>query len=481
MALAPTEPFDLIIIGAGAAGLSVASGGAQLGLKVALVEAGEMGGDCLNAGCVPSKALLAAAKAAHQLGKGAPQLGVTIKGGVDVDYAAVMAHVRGAIDHIAPHDSQERFEGLGVDVIRAKGQLVDKNVVKADGRLLKGKIIVLATGASPVVPPIPGLEDVHYDTNETLFQRTQRPDHLVVVGGGPIGCEMAQAHARLGCQVTLIEMASLLPNDDPEAAALVRQSLADDGVRVLEHHRLVQLIKTADGFDAHCDQPEGQLLTIPATDLLMAVGRRPNVNGLGLDHAGVAHSVKGIQVDGRLQTNVKNIYALGDVTGQAQFTHMAGAHASAFVRGVLFRMRVDMERVQIPWVTYCDPELAQFGMTEDQARQSGQLASVHRVDLKDLDRQVTEADAVGFGKIMLDRKNHLLGVTMVGKGAGELLTPWLVMNSGKVKLHAAAAMIVPYPTRGEVTKRLASMAFVDRLFSDKTKRIVRFLFGLPRF
>ena len=481
MALAPAEPFDLVIIGAGAAGLSVASGGAQLGLKVALVEAGEMGGDCLNAGCVPSKALLAAAKAAHQLARGAPQLGVTHTGAVKVDYSAVMAHVRGAIDHIAPHDSQARFEGLGVDVIRARGQLVEKQLVKAGDRLLKGKIILLATGASPFVPSIPGLEDVRFDTNESLFHRTERPDHLVVVGGGPIGCEMAQAHARLGCQVTLIEMASLLPNDDPDAAALVRQSLIDDGVRVLEHHRLVQLIKTSDGFDARCDQPDGEMLTFKATDLLMAVGRRPNVDGLGLEHAGVAHSAEGIQVDGRLRTNVKNIYALGDVTGQAQFTHMAGAHASAFVRGVLFRMQVDMERVKIPWVTYCDPELAQFGMTEDQARRSGQLASVHRVDLNDLDRQFKVADEVGYGKIMLDRKNRLLGVTMVGKGAGELLTPWLIMHSGKVKLHAAAAMIVPYPTRGEVTKRLASMPFVDRLFSRATRRLVRVLFGLPRF
>jgi len=478
---APAEPFDLVIIGAGAAGLSVASGGAQLGLKVALVEAGAMGGDCLNAGCVPSKALLAAAKAKHQLSTSASMFGVKHTGSVEVDYDAVMAHVRGAIDHIAPHDSQERFEGLGVDVIRAKGAFVDQQIVKAGDRLLKGKITVLATGASPFVPPIPGLEDIDFDTNETLFHRTKQPNHLVVVGGGPIGCEMAQAHARLGCQVTLIEMANLLPNDDPDAVALVRQSLIDDGVRVLEEHRLVQLIKTKNGFEAHCDQPDGELLTIEATDLLMAVGRRPNINGLGLDQAGVAHSATGIEVNGRLQTNVKNVYALGDVTGQAQFTHMAGAHASAFVRGVLFRMRVDMEAVKIPWVTYCDPELAQFGMTEDQARASGQLAHVHRVDLKDLDRQVTEADRTGFGKIMLDRRNQLLGVTMVGKGAGELLTPWLIMHSGNVKLQAAASMIVPYPTRGEVTKRLASMAFVDRLFSNTTKRIVRFLFGLPRF
>lgn len=477
-----SDRFDLVVIGAGAAGLSVASGGAQLGLKVALIEHNDMGGDCLNAGCVPSKALLAVAKAKHQVDEHAGHLGIKVRGEITVDYGDAMVHVRRSIDAIAPHDSQERFEGLGVEVIRTRARLLGPNAVQAGDRRLMGTLIVIATGARASLPPIPGLDAIPYDTNETLFQRSVKPEKLVVVGGGPIGCEMAQAHARLGSDVVLIEQDKLLPKDDEEAVQCVRDSLSADGVEVREGYCLEKLVKTTQGFEAHCrEMSNNSAVVLAGSDLLIAAGRQPNVEGLGLEAVGVAHTSRGIEVNQRLQTSVKSIYAIGDVTGGHQFTHMAGSDASAFVRGALFRMPIKARKAKVPWVTFCDPELAQYGMTEARARASGDLFAVHRVDLKDLDRSVTDADTGGFAKIMLDRRHRLLGVTIVGGGAGDLLTPWLAIDAGQVKLQSVAGMIVPYPTRGEVTKRLAGLAFVDRLFSASTQSLIRLLFRLPRF
>ena len=474
--------YDLVIIGAGSAGLSVASGAAQLGLNVALAEKAEMGGDCLNVGCVPSKALLSAAKAVHHSKTSMAKFGLASAPVPQIDYAQVMAHVQDSIAAIAPHDSQERFEGLGVDVYREPGVIESANSVRLGDQVVGAKIIVIATGSRPFVPPIPGLDSVDYLTNETLFANRQKPEHLIVVGGGPIGVEMAQAHVRLGCKVTLVEMASLMPHDDPEAVEVVRQTLIHEGIDVREGTALMSVAPGEGGTGVRATLSiDGTEEMIEGSHLLMAAGRKANVEGLNLDAVGVETHRGGIQVDKQLRTNVKNIYAIGDVAGGPQFTHWAGMHASSFVRNVLFRMSVDVNKSWVPWVTYADPELAQFGLTEAAAKKSGEWVATHKVELAALDRNVTEADKVGFAKIILGAKNKLLGVTMVGHNAGELITPWLVAQAGDVPLSKIAGMVVPYPTRGEVTKRLASLAFVDRLFSDRTRRIVRTLFRLPRF
>ena len=318
----------LCIIGAGSAGLSVAAGAAQLGADVVLVEKGEMGGDCLNTGCVPSKALLAAGKAAQQ-GRNAGRFGVTFHE-PEIDFAAVGAHVHGVIAQIAPHDSVERFEGLGVTVLRERATFIDRRTVQAGSTLVRAKRFVIATGSTPAVVPIPGLEDVPYLTNESEFDLTERPRHLVVIGGGPIGCEMAQAHRRLGSRVTVLEKFTIMPKDDPELVGVVRDRLKDEGVDIREGADVTRIEGGEGELTVHVD---GEALA--CSHILVATGRAPTVGGLGLEAAGVAYSGKGIPVDRRLRTSNRKIYAIGDVTGGYQFTHQAGYHAGIVVQNAL--------------------------------------------------------------------------------------------------------------------------------------------------
>ncbi|WP_375201157.1 dihydrolipoyl dehydrogenase family protein [Hyphococcus sp.] len=466
--MAQTIKADLCIIGAGSGGLSVAAGAAMLGRKVVLIEKGEMGGDCLNTGCVPSKALIAAAARAQEM-REAEKYGIASVE-PQVDFAAVMDHVHGVIETIAPVDSQERFEGLGVTVVREHGEFTGPREVKAGDNIVKAKHFVIATGSTPFVPPIPGLDDVSYFTNETLFDNRVTPDHLIVIGGGPIGIEMAQAHRRLGAKVTVIEGGKILGRDDPELADIVRERLVKEGVDIVEGGNAERVEKTLNGVRVTVGAR-----AIEGSHLLIAVGRKPTVDGLNLEAAGVEHDKQGLKTDSSLRTTNKRIYAAGDVAGGRQFTHVAGYHASVLVRNILFKAPSKNNEYLAPHVTYCDPELAQVGLTEREARDRHGEIKIVRWPFSQNDRAEAERETEGLVKVVTDKKGHVLGAGIVGRGAGDLLQPWVLALSSKLKIRAFTDMIAPYPTRSEASKRAASAWYSDTLFSDRTRFLIRLL------
>jgi pyruvate/2-oxoglutarate dehydrogenase complex dihydrolipoamide dehydrogenase (E3) component len=463
---------DVCVIGAGSGGLTVAAGASQMGASVALIERGAMGGDCLNYGCVPSKALLAAARAAQAMRR-ADRLGLE-RHDPRVDFARVMAHVQGVIGAIAPHDSQERFEGLGVRVIRAEARFTGPDTVEAGGETVKARRFVIATGSAPLVPPIPGLDQVPHFTNETLFANTARPAHLLVIGGGPIGLEMAQAHRRLGSAVTVVEKLTLLPKDDPELVDVVRARLLAEGVALMEGTELKRADATPSGVAVTVARNGGEA-TLAGSHLLVAMGRRANVAGLNLAAAGVAHTAQGIATDSRLRTSNRRIFAVGDVTGRFQFTHVAGYHAGIVLRNILFRLPARVDERAVPWVTFTDPELAQVGLSEAEARKRGGKVTVLRWPFHENDRAQTERETEGFAKAVVDRRGRVLGASIVGAHAGELIQPWCLAVAQGMKIGAMAQAILPYPTLGEAGKRLAGSWYAPKLFSERTRRIVRFL------
>jgi len=394
---------DVCVIGAGSGGLSVASAAAQLGLKVVLFEKGEMGGDCLNYGCVPSKALIAAAEAAHAV-RSAERLGIHA-GEPSIDFEAVMAHVRRAMAAIAPHDSQARFEGLGVTVVREPAHFVDARTVESESAIVSARKFVVATGSRPAVPPIPGLQDVRFLTNETIFDLTERPSRLLVIGGGPIGVELGQAFRRLGSQVAIVQTGELLSREDRDMAGPVIDQLASDGVEVLRSAKVRRLEPSGlGGVTAKVLQGDAEI-EIGASHLLVATGRAPNVEALNLGAAGVALDKSGIITDRRLRSTNRRVFAIGDVAGRGAFTHLAGAHASLFVRNALFAQPVNAAALIVPRVTYTDPELAIAGMTEGEAVVAhGKAFRVVRCSFDDNDRAQTEGDVRGLGKLITDRR-----------------------------------------------------------------------------
>ena len=457
---------DICVIGAGSGGLSVAAGAAQMGARVVLIEGGAMGGDCLNFGCVPSKALLAAAKSAQALRLPLPGIAAVDP---QIDFAAVKAHVAATIAKIAPMDSQERFEGFGVQVIRAYARFVSPREVEAGGKRIRARRFVIATGSHPFIPPVPGLETVPYLTNETLFAQTVRPEHLLILGGGPIALEMAQAYRRLGAAVTVIARSRALGRDDPEAAAVVVAALRAEGVTVLEGNDAVRFRAVPQGVEAVL--ADGATLT--GSHLLLAAGRVPALDRLDLAAAGVATTEKGVRVGPNLRSSNRRVYAVGDVAGGAQFTHVAGAHAGVVIRQVLFGLRAKAATV-VPWVTYTDPELAHLGLTEAQARAlHGAAVTVLRQEFHHNDRAITDAKPAGFIKLMLV-KSRPVGVTIVGAQAGELIGLWALALQAGLKLGSIAAMIAPYPTLGEISKRAAGAYYTPKLFDNpRLKQVVR--------
>ncbi|MEZ5714186.1 MAG: FAD-dependent oxidoreductase [Paracoccaceae bacterium] len=446
---------DILVIGAGSGGLSVAAGAAQMGADVTLLEGHRMGGDCLNTGCVPSKALLAMAKRAHA--------------GAAVGFAAAKDHVAQVIATIAPHDSVERFEGLGVRVISEYGQFISPTEVQAGDTTITARRIVIATGSSPLVPPIPGLDTVPYDTNETIFERRDKPAHLLIVGGGPIGMEMAQAHRRLGCEVTVIEGMTALGRDDPEAAAVVLAALRGEGIAIEENALAAEVRGEAGAIEV--EAKDGRVFK--GSHLLIAVGRRPNVERLNLGAAGIETSRAGITVDAALKTTNRRVYAIGDVNGGAQFTHVAGYQAGIVIRSALFGLPAKARTDHIPWATYTDPELAQVGLTEAEARaRHGDKLDIARFDFSGSDRAIAEGRTAGFVKVMV-LKGRPVGVTIVGHQAGEHINLWALALANRLKMGAVAAMVSPYPSLGEVNKRAAGAYFSPRLFDSKgVKRVV---------
>ena len=457
---------DVCVIGAGSGGLSVAAGAVQMGAGVVLLEGHKMGGDCLNFGCVPSKALIAAGKQAHAMRTGE-------KYGVapvmpEVSYSAAKDHVHRVIDTIAPVDSQERFEGLGVQVIREYGRFVSKTEVQAGDTVIEARRFVIATGSRPFVPPIPGLEGVPYETNETIFDLREKPAHLIVIGGGPIGIEMAQAHRRLGSEVTVLEGAKALGKDDPELAAVVLEALKAEGVRIVEGAQAAKVSGTAGAI--RVETADGQV--IEGSHLLMAVGRKANVEGLDLEKAGIAYA-RAVKVGADLRTTNRRVYAIGDVAGGLQFTHVAGYHAGIVIRAILFGLPAKAKTAHIPWATYTDPELAQVGMTEAEARKAhGARLEVVRFPYHENDRAIAEGKTAGFIKVMVVR-GRPVGASIVGAQAGELIGLWALVIANNMKMSAIANMVAPYPTLTEVSKRAAGAYFSPRLFDNpKVKRLV---------
>lgn len=460
---------DICIIGAGSGGLSVAAGAAQLGAKTVLIERGMMGGDCLNTGCVPSKALLSAAKHFKAMSDGG-KFGLSARE-TAVDFGKVHDHVHGVIAGIAPLDSVERFEGLGVSVIKAEAKFVSSRAVEAGGKRIEARRFVVATGSRAAVPPIPGLAETPHLTNETIFNLTDLPDHLIIIGGGPIGMEMAQAFRRLGSQVTLLEGFKALAKDDPELTSIVIDQVKADGVDIREGVSITSVEQSENGIRVMLGGD-----TVEGSHLLVAAGRSPNVEDLGLEAAGVGFARTGIKVDERLRTSNRKIFAIGDVAGGLQFTHVAGYHAGIVIRNALFRIPAKVDLSAVPWVTYTDPELAHVGLSEAAAQERfGARVKVLTWHLAENDRARAERDTRGFIKVVVGPKGKILGASIVGAGAGDLLQPWILALSQGMKIGAFTSMIAPYPTRGEISKRAAGEYYTPTLFSARTRLLVRFL------
>lgn len=466
---------DIAIIGGGAGGLSLAAGAAQLGAKVVLVESGKMGGDCLNYGCVPSKALLSAAKSFYHAKH--RNYFDTLMMNVHVDFQKVMQHVNHVIATIAEHDSVERFESLGVQVIQAAGQFIDSATLQADDYAIKAKRFVIATGSSPFVPPISGLETVQFETNETIFNLKHLPAHLIVIGGGPIGCELAQAFAMMGSRVTILEAFKILPKDDVDCVDILRGQFESMKITIHEEIAIQEVTKNADGsITIQCEQHE-ESIEITGSHLLIATGRRANVTNLNLERANIAYSNKGIQVDRRLRSTNKKVYAIGDVAGTFQFTHIANYHAGIVLRNILFRLPAKVDYQAVPWVTYTEPEMAHVGILAEDALKDPNTQISEGIFL-DNDRAQAESKTQGKIKVISNKKSHILGVTIVGAEAGELILPWVMAIREKKTLRSFTDLIAPYPTLGEISKRVAGQFYTPKLFSNTTRLLVRLLLKL---
>ena len=446
---------DLCVIGAGSGGLSIAAGAVQMGASVILIEQSRMGGECLNTGCVPSKALLAAAARGD-------------------DFAAAYDHMRQAIAAIEPHDSAERFRGLGAHVVLGKAQFVAPRFLKVGDTSVTARRFIVATGSAPVIPSIPGLDSVPYFTNETLFDSAPEPSHLLVLGGGPVGVEMAQAYRRLGAEVTLVERKRLLGRDDPELVAIVRAQLIEDGVTIHEETPVTAVEADGAGVALTCGSGDASV-RLSGSHLLVAAGRRPKIEGLGLEDAGVALNDGVPLIDARLRTTNKRIFAIGDVVGPYRFTHTASYQARIVITNALFRLPARVRYDAVPWVTYTDPELAHVGLSEAEARAKGNEVRILRFPFEENDRAIAEGATRGLVKVVATRRGRVLGASIVGAHAGELILPWVLAVKYRLGVGKLAQAIVPYPTLSEASARAARSFHAPMLFGPRTKRLVRML------
>jgi pyruvate/2-oxoglutarate dehydrogenase complex dihydrolipoamide dehydrogenase (E3) component len=467
---------DLCIVGAGSAGLSVAAAAATLGVPVVLIEKGRMGGECLNSGCVPSKAMISAARRVESFRTSGP-FGIK-PAQPEIEFDKINDHVHRVIKAIAPNDSKERFTGMGVRVIEGEARFRDaKTIVVGQAPDVKFEIsarrFVIATGSLPIVPPIPGIEQVPYVTNETVFNLRQKPNHLIVVGGGPVGMELAQAFRRFGSEVTVLELARPLGKEDPECAAIVLDALARDGVtvrsgvEVARMHRLrgrIEVVLVGDAAEA-----------IHGSDVLLAIGRRPNIAGLDLEAAGIKHGPGGIVVNERFATSNKRVYAIGDVIGAPQFTHAASQEAALLIRRLLFRLPIKRNVEHIPRVTFTDPELAHVGLTEAQARERHRVIRILRWSYHDNDRAQAEHETQGHIKVVTDKQGQILGATIVGAAAGEQIATWTLAINQELNIRTVAELVVPYPTYMEIGKRAAITFFMPKLTSPWLRWLVKLL------
>lgn len=463
---------DLCIIGAGSGGLSVAAAAAAFGRKVVLIEKHKMGGDCLNYGCVPSKALIAAGKRAHVM-RSSKAFGLARQEPV-VDYEAVHDHIKSVIAAIEPNDSVERFTGLGVRVIEAAGRFIDAATVAAGEYRIKARRFVISTGSSPFVPPIPGIDSVPYFTNETIFDNRKKIAHLIVIGGGPIGIEMAQAHRRLGSAVTVIEGMKALAKDDPELTNVVLKMLREEGV-VIREGAMVERVDGGPGAIRVTIKTDTGSEVIEGSHILVAAGRRPNISDLNLEAAGIKSTRAGITVNSGLVTTNRKVFAIGDCAGGLQFTHVANYHAGIVIRRALFQLPVGASMAAIPWVTYTEPEIANVGLTEAQARDKCGKINVLRWPYHENDRAQAERVTEGFVKVITDKRGKILGAGIVGESAGELIQMWSLAISQKMNIKAMTSWTSPYPTLSEVNKRAAYRYYSTAASNPLVRSVIGFL------
>ncbi len=465
-------PYDIVIIGAGSGGLTAARFAAQLGAKTALIERNRIGGDCTWTGCVPSKALLRAAKVANEV-RNAARYGIDA-GPVSIDMVQVRRFVRSAIEEVYQYETPEVLEAAGVDVIAERAEFVSPSAVRVGERTITGKIFLIATGARPAIPPIPGLGDVEFVTYEKIFETDRLPGALAIIGAGPVGTELAQAYRRFGSQVTLIDR-NFLARDEPEARQALRSVLEREGIRFVDNR-------------AESVWNEGGNIVVEAGEsrtvcdmLLVATGRAPAVAELGLDKAGVKYSDRGIGVDDRLRTNVKHIYATGDVVGKQQFTHLAGWQAFQAVRNAMLPGGGSGFTDLVPWVTYTDPEVAHIGRTEEDARiEFGTSVRVHSRSMKEVDRAIAEGNTDGFLKIVTGNDDTILGATIVASRAGELVGEFVLAIQNRHRLKDIAGAIHPYPTYSTAIQQLAAEATIDRMLEGTSGMFIRGLSRLIR-
>ncbi len=459
----PQGRYNLVVIGAGSGGLVTAAGAAGLGAKVALIEKHALGGDCLNVGCVPSKALLAAAKRAAAV-RDAADFHVRVPDGAGVDFPAVMDRMRKLRATIAPHDSAERFRNLGIDVFLGEGKFTDGETVKVGDHELKFAKAVIATGARAVLLPIPGLKEAEPLTNETLFSLTERPERLAMIGAGPIGCEMAQAFTRFGCAVTIFELADhILPREDPDAADVVRKALEHDGVTLLNGAKIERVEKDGDLRRIHYEL-DGESKTLEIDEIVLGVGRAPNVEGMGLEAAEVRFDPReGVEVSETLRTSNKRIFAVGDVCMKHKFTHMADFTARAVIQNALFGGRKKHVDLLVPWCTYTQPEIAHVGLYEAEAKEKfGETLKTFRRDFAEVDRALLEGDTEGFVKVHAVN-GEIVGATIVGEHAGDMISEISVAMRAGMKLGALASVIHPYPTAAEAIRQIGDAYNRDKL------------------
>ncbi|MFT4572193.1 MAG: pyruvate/2-oxoglutarate dehydrogenase complex dihydrolipoamide dehydrogenase (E3) component [Hyphomicrobiaceae bacterium] len=452
----PKGRYHLVVVGGGTAGLVSAAGAAGLGARVALIERNLLGGDCLNVGCVPSKGIISAARAWKTARTAAPDFGgPTVSG--DGDFAFAMERMRRLRAGIGPHDSAARFRDLGIDVYFGSGTFTGDDSIEVEGQRLSFRRAVIATGARASALPIPGLAEAGFHTNETIFSLTELPKRLAVIGAGPIGCELAQAFARLGSQVTLLDRSPhILPREDPDAAAVVSTALGCDGVDFLGDSSILRVEKTASGRRVHFRRDESED-SVEIDELLVAIGRTPNVDGLGLEVASVDFDPrKGVAVNERLQTTNKRIYACGDIASRYQFTHAADAQARIVIQNALFYGRAQADKLIIPWCTYTSPEIAHVGLYPHEAASKGIEIDTVRVDMSEVDRAILDGENDGFLAVHLKKgKDEILGATLVASHAGDLISEVVLAMTAGIGLGKIASVIHPYPTQGEVLKKAA--------------------------
>lgn len=471
-AAADTIRADICVIGAGSGGLAVAAAAAALGQRVVLIEKHKMGGDSLNYGCVPSKALIAAARRAHQM-RTADRFGISPVHPA-VDHRAVHDHVQDVIASIAPNDSVDRFAGLGVRVILGAARFIDKATVEAGDARIRARRFVIATGSSPAVPPIAGLDSAPFFTNETIFDYTRRIDRLIVIGGGPIGLELAQALLRLGSAVTVIEEATALGREDPELAAIALRNLRADGIDIREGAKVLRVEATGEGIRVAIDW-NGAETSCGGTHLLLAAGRRPNIADLNLSAAGIKTGPKGIIVGKGLKTSNRRVYAIGDVAGGAQSTHGADYQAGIVVRRALFRLRSTADEAVVPRVVFVDPELAWVGLSEDEARAARGRLNVLRSAFSENDRARAERTTEGHIKVITDKDGAILGAGIVGPQAAELIQLWALAISQKLNIKAMSEWVAAYPTLSDVSRRAALQGYVAKAGNPMVRFVVRLL------